>query len=106
MLSEFSVELEAFYTADLRPTAQRYAVLECLTGGSIHATAEEIFSAVNRDDTCATVYDNLQSLTLEDIPRFDLPAPASQPELRGGEVHNYEIGFHGTCADCGKAARA
>ncbi len=141
MLSKFSVELEeAFHAADLRPTAQRYAVLEFLTGGSIHATGEEIFSAVNRDDPRATVYNNLQSLTpsalvrevpsggkaarldanlyrhhhfvceacgsMADIPWFDLPASAGQPELRGREVRNYEIVFRGTCADCGKAARA
>jgi Fur family peroxide stress response transcriptional regulator len=66
-VSNLSSELEqAFQTASLRPTAQRYAVLEFLVGHAVHATADEIFQAVNRNDpraSRATVYNNLRSLT-------------------------------------------
>lgn len=57
---------EAFRTAALRPTVQRHAVLEFLAQHRVHATAEEIFRAVNRKDpraSRATVYNNLKSLT-------------------------------------------
>lgn len=49
----------------LRPTPQRYAVLEFLARRPVHATAEEIFQAVNRRDprsSRATVYNSLRSL--------------------------------------------
>jgi Fur family peroxide stress response transcriptional regulator len=49
----------------LRPTPQRYAVLEFLARRPVHATAEEIFHAVNRRDprsSRATVYNSLRSL--------------------------------------------
>jgi Fur family peroxide stress response transcriptional regulator len=65
-VSKLTAQLEqAFQTAALRPTAQRYAVLEFLARHPVHATAEEIFDAVNRDDpraSRATVYNNLRSL--------------------------------------------
>ena len=44
---------------------QRYAVLEYLAMGSVHATAEEIFRAINRRDpraSRAAVYNSLKSL--------------------------------------------
>jgi Fur family transcriptional regulator, peroxide stress response regulator len=56
---------EAFAEAGLRPTPQRYAVLEFLARRPVHATAEEIFRAVNRKDprsSRATVYNSLRSL--------------------------------------------
>jgi Fur family peroxide stress response transcriptional regulator len=72
-VSKLSAELEqAFQAAALRPTAQRYAVLEFLAGHPIHATAEEIFGAVNRHDpraSRATVYNNLRSLTKAGLVR-------------------------------------
>ena len=65
-MSKLSAELDkAFLAAALRPTAQRYAVLEFLAGHAVHATAEEIFDAVNRNDpraSRATVYNNLRAL--------------------------------------------
>jgi len=54
-----------FRSAGLRPTAQRWAVLDFLTARPVHATAEEIFHAVNRLDprsSRATVYNSLSSL--------------------------------------------
>ena len=72
-MSKLSVQLEqAFQAAALRPTAQRYAVLEFLAQHSIHATAEEIFAAVNRNDpraSRATVYNNLRSLAKAGLVR-------------------------------------
>ena len=72
-MSKLSVQLEqAFHAAALRPTAQRYAVLEFLAQHSVHATAEEIFAAVNRYDpraSRATVYNNLRSLAKAGLVR-------------------------------------
>jgi Fur family peroxide stress response transcriptional regulator len=56
---------EALRGAAVRPTAQRYAVLEYLARRPVHATAEQIFRAVNRADpraSRATVYNSLRSL--------------------------------------------
>ena len=72
-MSKLSAQLEqAFQAAALRPTAQRYAVLEFLARHSVHATAEEIFAAVNRNDpraSRATVYNNLRSLAKAGLVR-------------------------------------
>ena len=72
-MSKLSLELEqAFQSAALRPTAQRYAVLEFLARQPVHATAEEIFGAVNRNDpraSRATVYNNLRSLAKAGLVR-------------------------------------
>jgi Fur family peroxide stress response transcriptional regulator len=68
-----SAQLEqAFQAAALRPTAQRYAVLLFLAEHPVHATAEEIFGAVNRNDpraSRATVYNNLRSLAKAGLVR-------------------------------------
>ena len=72
-MSKLGIQLEqAFQAAALRPTAQRYAVLEFLAQHSVHATAEEIFAAVNRHDpraSRATVYNNLRSLAKAGLVR-------------------------------------
>ena len=72
-MSKLSAELDqAFQAASLRPTAQRYAVLEFLAGHRVHATAEEIFGAVNRNApraSRATVYNNLRSLAKAGLVR-------------------------------------
>jgi Fur family peroxide stress response transcriptional regulator len=72
-LSKLSAQLDqAFLAAALRPTTQRYAVLEFLAQHSVHATAEEIFAAVNRNDpraSRATVYNNLRSLAKAGLVR-------------------------------------
>jgi Fur family peroxide stress response transcriptional regulator len=72
-VSKLSAELEqAFQAAALRPTAQRYAVLEFLAEHPVHATAEEIFGAVNRNDpraSRATVYNNLRALAKAGLVR-------------------------------------
>ena len=72
-MSKLSAELDqAFQAVALRPTAQRYAVLEFLAQHPVHATAEEIFGAVNRNDpraSRATVYNNLRSLAKAGLVR-------------------------------------
>jgi len=63
---------QAFRAADIRPTVQRYAVLQHLARHGVHATAEEIFKAVNRQDpraSRATVYNSLKSLTRAGLVR-------------------------------------
>ena len=72
-MSKLSAQLDrAFLAAALRPTAQRYAVLEFLAEHPVHATAEQIFGAVNRNDpraSRATVYNNLRSLAKAGLVR-------------------------------------
>ncbi len=72
-MSNLSAELDhAFQAAALRPTAQRYAVLEFLAQHAVHSTADEIFHAVNRNDpraSRATVYNNLRSLAKAGLVR-------------------------------------
>lgn len=65
-MSKLSLELDAaFRAAGLRPTTQRFSVLQFLVKNHVHATAEDIFQAINRRDpraSRATVYNNLHSL--------------------------------------------
>jgi Fur family peroxide stress response transcriptional regulator len=72
-VSKLSLELEtALRTAALRPTAQRCAVLEFLVRHPVHATAGDIFHAVNRSDpraSRATVYNSLRSLARAGLVR-------------------------------------
>jgi Fe2+ or Zn2+ uptake regulation protein len=72
-LSNIIPELsQAFRAAGVRPTAQRYAVLGYLAQSEVHATAEEIFVAVNRRDpraSRATVYNNLHALAKAGLVR-------------------------------------
>ena len=72
-MSKLKAELDrAFETAALRPTAQRYAVLEYLARYELHATAGQIFAAVNRTDpraSRATVYNSLLSLAKAGLVR-------------------------------------
>ena len=72
-MSKLSTEVSAaLRTAGLRPTPQRYAVLRFLARGPVHATAEEIFHAVNRHDprtSRATVYNALRVLAQTGLVR-------------------------------------
>jgi Fur family peroxide stress response transcriptional regulator len=57
--------LETLRRSGVRCTSQRYAVLEFLARPPVHATAEEIFHAINRSDpraSRATVYNSLHVL--------------------------------------------
>lgn len=59
-------ELDAcFRRAGLRRTPQRYGVLQFLLDHSVHATADEIYKAMNRTNpraSRATVYNSLRAL--------------------------------------------
>src|SRR5262249_23607982 len=95
-----SAELEqAFRAADLRPTTQRYAVLEFLVRSPIHATADEIFVAVNRRDpraSRATVYNNLRSLSKAGlVPEVHSEGNAARLDA---SLHRHH---HFLCEDCG-----
>ncbi len=72
-MSKLTSELrEAFRAADLRPTAQRYAVLEFLVSGRRHSTAGEIVRGVNRTGSAAsraTVYNSLRALSRAGLVR-------------------------------------
>jgi Fur family peroxide stress response transcriptional regulator len=90
---------EAFRAAALRPTAQRHAVLEYLSRRPVHATAEEIFRAINRADpraSRATVYNNLRSLARAGLAREVAPAGgASRYEAATRRHHHFR------CERCG-----
>jgi Fe2+ or Zn2+ uptake regulation protein len=100
-MSKLSAELEQmFRAAALRPTAQRFAVLEFLAKSPIHASAEEIFAAVNRHDpraSRATVYNNLRSLAKAGLVR----------EIRfNGKAAKFDANLHRhhhfVCEQCGE----
>lgn len=53
-------------------TAQRYAILEFLVRGAVHATADDILLAVNRADPLAsraTIYNSLRALARAGLVR-------------------------------------
>jgi Fur family peroxide stress response transcriptional regulator len=94
------IDIEAaFRTACLRSTAQRRAVLRFLSDEPVHATAEEIFVAVNRTDpraSRATVYNNLKAL--ED-------AGLVRQVVSEGKAARFDVDFHRhhhfLCERCG-----
>lgn len=89
----------AFRAAGLRATSQRYAVLAYLANAPVHATAEEIFGAVNRRDprvSRATVYNTLKSLIKTGLVREVLPdGPAARFDAN---LHRHH---HFICQQCG-----
>lgn len=99
-MSNTSTELEqAFRAAGLRPTAQRYAVLEFLARTPVHATADEIFAAINRSDprsSRATVYNSLRSLAKARLVREVLSEGAAA--RFDANLHRHH---HFICESCG-----
>ena len=99
-MSKLTEELEeAFYAAGLRPTAQRYAVLEFLARNPIHATADEILTAVNRHDpraSRATIYNNLRALARAGLVREVLSA--GKAARFDANLHRHH---HFVCEICG-----
>ena len=90
---------EAFRGVDLRPTAQRFAVLEYLARRPVHATAEEIFRAVNRTHpraSRATVYNNLRDLERSGLVREMVSAGRASRFDAGLRPHH-----HFVCQECG-----
>ncbi len=90
---------EAFRGVALRPTAQRFAVLEYLARRPVHATAEEIYRAVNRTNpraSRATVYNNLRDLARSGLVREMVSeGRASRFDARLRRHHHF------VCEECG-----
>ncbi len=127
---------EAFRASGLRRTSQRFFVMEHLMRHHIHATAEEIFHAVNRTDpraSRATVYNNLHALTRAGLvrevaidgnaARFDANIDRHHhficddcrqvsdvawfaPPAIGRKVRDFEAIFRGVCVKCRRKAKA
>ena len=100
-MSKLSEQLTAaVHAAGLRTTPQRYAILEHLARRSVHATAEEIFVAVNRRDpraSRATVYNCLRSLERAGLVR---------EVVSEGKAARYDAALrphhHFVCEHCGE----
>lgn len=90
---------EAFRRSALRCTPQRYVVLDYLMQSPVHATADQIFRAVNTLDprvSRATVYNNLHTLTRAGLVR--------EVFIEGKAVRfdaNIERHHHFVCERCG-----
>ena len=90
---------EAFQAGALRCTPQRYAVMEYLMRSPVHATADEIFRAINRTDpraSRATVYNSLHALVRAGFVR--------QVAIEGSAVRfdaNIDRHHHFVCDGCG-----
>jgi DNA-binding transcriptional ArsR family regulator len=84
-ISQYSRQLApVFRAAGLRPTPQRYAVLDFLAKGSVRATAGEIFEAVSRRApraSRATVYNSLRSLAEAGLVREVASGDRAAPPL-------------------------
>lgn len=123
----------AFRSNGLRSTPQRFIVMEHLMRHHVHATAEEIFHAVNRADprtSRATVYNNLHALTRAGLvrevtvdgraARFDANVDRHHhficdrcgfvediewfdPPKIGRKVRDFEANFRGLCLKCGES---
>jgi Fur family peroxide stress response transcriptional regulator len=93
-------DLEGYLRAGgLRPTAQRYSVLKYLTRRPVHATADEIFAALNRQFPLvsrATVYNALRDLTRAGLIR-EL-ASEGKAALFDANLHPHH---HFVCDACG-----
>ncbi|MBS1855200.1 MAG: transcriptional repressor [Acidobacteria bacterium] len=100
-MSNLQPELEQVFRASgLRATAQRYAVLEFLASTPVHATAEEIFAAINRHDpraSRATVYNSLRSLEKAGLVREVLSD--GQAARFDANLHRHH---HFVCDVCGE----
>src|SRR6202051_5204257 len=83
----------------LRCTAQRYAVMAFLMDHKGHATAAEIFRAVNRMDprsSRATTYNNLRDLVKAGLVReVAVEGRAGRFDLEGMRPHHF------VCGGCG-----
>ena len=92
--------VEAFRDRGLRCTPQRYVVIEYLMRHLVHATADDIYRAVNRSDlrtSRATVYNSLHALVEAGLVR--------EVRLEGKSVRfdaNIERHHHFVCERCGR----
>jgi len=84
----------------LRCTPQRFVVMEHLMRHPVHATAEEIYQAVNRTDpraSRATVYNNLHALMKAGLVR-ELPVEGNATRFDA----NVKRHHHFVCENCGR----
>jgi Fe2+ or Zn2+ uptake regulation protein len=91
---------EHFRASGLRRTAQRYSVLEYLCKGPVHATADEIFFALNRRAPLvsrATVYNTLRELMQAGLVR-EFPSEGKAARF-DANLHPH---YHFVCDACGK----
>ena len=94
------MNLEAhFERAGLRKTPQRFDVLEYLARRPIHATADEIFEALNKRDlrvSRATVYNCLRDLARTGLVR-EVPGEGKAARYDA----NLQRHHHFVCDECG-----
>jgi Fe2+ or Zn2+ uptake regulation protein len=90
----------AFHERGLRCTPQRYAVLDYVMRHPVHATAEEVYHAVNRTDpraSRATVYNNLHALVEAGLVReVRLEGRSARFDANTGRHHHF------VCERCGR----
>ena len=90
----------AFRERGLRCTPQRYAVLDYVMRHPVHATAEEVYHAVNRTDpraSRATVYNNLHALVEAGLVReVRLEGRSARFDANTGRHHHF------VCERCGR----
>ncbi len=89
----------AFEEKNLRMTSQRFCIMEFLLRRHVHATADEIFQAINRSDpraSRATVYNSLNALSKAGLVReISLDGKAT---LFDSNLHRHH---HFVCDRCG-----
>jgi Fur family peroxide stress response transcriptional regulator len=86
-------------SSGLRCTAQRFGVLQYLAGEPVHATADEIYHALNRSQPLvsrATVYNTLNELTRAGLVR-EFPSAGSAARY-DANLHRHH---HFVCDHCG-----
>ncbi len=89
----------SFRERQLRCTPQRYAVLQYLSSKRVHATADEIFQAVNQVDprsSRATVYNSLHALIEAGLVR-EMPLEGNAARFDANIEHHH----HFVCERCG-----
>ena len=89
----------AFDEKQLRMTSQRFCIMEYLVRRPVHATADEIFQAINQTDpraSRATVYNSLNALSKAGLVReISLDGKAT---LFDSNLHRHH---HFVCDHCG-----
>ena len=86
-------------SSGLRCTVQRFGVLKYLASEPVHATADEIYSALNRSEPLvsrATVYNTLKELTRAGLVR-EFPSEGSAARY-DANLHRHH---HFVCDQCG-----
>jgi Fur family peroxide stress response transcriptional regulator len=91
--------MNALQTRGIRCTAQRLAVMECVASHPVHATAEEVFQQVNRQEpraSRATVYNCLHTLVQAGLVReVDVDGRACRFDANMDRHHHF------VCHHCG-----